>query len=347
MKAIPDRNKFESNPAYNAWIDAQFTESNSGGLSILGKALRPSEVLHRLGYDVYESAFQQFKQSREESLIDLVTEQFPIIIAHPFSRFLEASENEIQRLQFLRDTWEGLINFVHAVIVGEARNAKLQMLAPARCSNILSDRLADRISTIESVLLIARKAQVILEASKIIDPATIAVIRVLNQARNAFSHTGAPSEGQAKQYIAECIDEVFDVLEAFTCLKDVRLLRYDRLDGTQLRHERFDGHSRTRRFSSVHIPPALAAASVTLLTREETLVLAGGKLLSVKPLLHLIPHPGGHFTQVTFFKKAKGAPPDRKLVFEIVGESVEVEEARQPFQPIVNDIRALFGEPPE
>jgi hypothetical protein len=89
------------------------------------------------------------------------------------------------------------------------------------------------------------------------------------------------------------------------------------------------------------------AACVTLLTRDETLLLVGGKLFSARPLLHLIPHPGGHFTQVAFFKKAKGTPPDRKLVFEIVGESREVEESRTPFQPVINNVRALFGEPPE
>jgi hypothetical protein len=260
MKAIPDPNKFESNPAYNAWIDASFSDSNREGLSILGKKLRPSEVLHRLGYDVYESAFQQFKQSREEGLIEIVTERFPIVIAHSFSRFLEGSEHEVQRLQFLRDTWEGLINFVHALTVSEALHVNLRLAAPARCGQILSDRLAERISTVESVLLVARNAGVALEASKIIDPPMMAAVRELNQTRNAFSHTGAPSEGQARQYISECIDDVFDVLEAFISLKDVRLLRYERLDGAQLRHEKFDGHSRTRRFAFVQLAPPRAGS---------------------------------------------------------------------------------------
>ena len=145
MKAIPDPKNFDSNSAFNAWIDAKFAESNGGELTIIGKTLRPSEVLHRLGYDGYETAFQQFKESREESLIDVVTTQFPIIIAHPFSRFLEGSEHEVQRLQFLRDTWEGLINFTHALAVGEARQMRLVLVASAKCGQILSDRLADRI----------------------------------------------------------------------------------------------------------------------------------------------------------------------------------------------------------
>lgn len=346
----PDKSKFDSNPAFNAWIDSQFAESNGGDLSILGKVLRPSEVLHQLSFDAYEAAFPQFRKFREQNVVEKVTEQFPINIAYPFSRFLEGSENNIQKLQFLRDTWEGLINFIHAIVIGEARHDKMDLTIPLpagnlKCGNILSDKLNDRIQTIEGVLQLATQTGVTFEVAKLFDPALISIIRDLNQTRNAFSHTAALSEDQALQYINECYDDVCDVLEGFVGLTSVRLLRYDRLNGVKMRHERFDGHSNTRRFIETQVTSTMISASLPLLVSEETLLMIGGKLFSLRPLLHFMPI--GQVTHVGYLKKAKGDAPDRKIVFELVGESKEVEENRIQFQAAINEIRALFKQPPE
>src|SRR5262249_18374139 len=156
---------------------------------------------HRINYDAYEAGFLQFKQVREGTIVETVTEQFPVIIARPFSRFLDGSEHEVQRLQFLRDTWEGLVNFVNAMAVGEARHETLRLAAPARCSHVFSERFHDRLCSSGNILSTASAAGVNLETRKIVDPATLTLVRELNQARNAFSHTGAPSEDQAGQYI--------------------------------------------------------------------------------------------------------------------------------------------------
>lgn len=347
MKATPDPTLFESAPAFNDWIDDQFVKEAGGPLQILGKQMRPSEVLHKFSFDTYQAAFPDFKRFREELIISTVTEKFPIIIAHPFFRFLEGSENELQRLQFLRDTWEGLINFVHALVVSEARAARLSLGVPAKCGQILSESLAVRIGTVESILGLAASSGLKLESSKLVDLGLATTIKELNQARNAFSHTGAVAEDQAKTYINECIEDVFDVLDGFRGLSEVRLLRYDRLDGLRIRHERFDGHAKTKRFGELPVSQANLGAIVPLLKKEETLLAVGGVIFNAHPFLHLIPQPGGHVTQVAFFKKTKGDAPNRKLLFEIVGEANEFEEDRVPFQPAINEIRVQFGEQPE
>ena len=347
MKAFPDPNKFESVPRFNEWIDTKFAKDNGGDLEILGEKLRPSEVLHKFSFDTYQAKFAEYKRHREEAIISTVTESFPIVIAHPFYRCIYGFENEIQRLQFLRDTWEGLINFVHALVVSESRAEKLPLGAPVKCANVLSDSLATRIGTIENVLSVANSSGIPLESTKIVNLEVVTTIKELNHTRNAFSHSGAVSEHRATALINECIEDVFDVLDGFSLLRDVKLLRYDRLDGLQMRHERFDGHAKTRRYGGIQLNPTRLSTFAPLLTKEETLLAIKGKIFSACPFLVFVPHSSGHSVQVAFYKKARGDAPNRKLIFEIVGEANEIEQDRSQFQPVINEIRAQFGEHPE
>jgi hypothetical protein len=339
MRAEPDLQRFDNVPAFNAWIDENFVNENGRELRIFGKQLRPSEILHVLSFDTYRAAFPQFKRHREESLITIVSESFPIIIAHPFYRFLVGSENEHQRLQFLRDTWEGLVNFVHALVVSEARSVKLPLAAPAKCSQIMSDSLASRIATVGHILEIASSSGQSLESGRIVDLRFVSTLKELNQTRNAFSHGGAASEDQAKAYIEECLEDVFDLLDGFSGIRDVKLIRYERLDGTRIRHERFDGHAKTKRFGEFTLAPSGVSTVTPLLSRNEALLVVGGRVFSAHPFLMFLP-PGGHITQVAYFKKAHGEHPNRTLSFEIVGESVIVEESRARFQGDINEIRS-------
>ena len=76
-------------------------------------------------------------------------------------------------------------------------------------------------------------------------------------------------------------------------------------------------------------------------------VAVGGKVFSVRPFLCFLPDRTGHRTEVAFFKKKKGDPPNQRLIFEIVGDSNEIELSRGAFQPAINDIRRQFGMQPE
>jgi len=347
VKARPEPTNFANVPEFNDWIDDQFEEVNGKELDILGAKPRPSEVLHRMSFDTYEAAFADYQHDREEDIKVFVTDEFPILIAHPFSRFLEGAEHEVQRLQFLRDTWEGLINFVHALVVSEARALRLPLADPVKCASLFSDSLAARLNSIEEILKLAANKGAALECAKIVDLRAVGAIIDLNRTRNAFSHCGAVSEDQAKGFINECVEDVFDVLEAFSDLRRICMLRYDRLDGGKLRHERFDGHAKTKRFAEITVTPTMLVSANPLLTKSETLVFDGAKLFSVRPFLHLVPKASGHVTEVAFFKKTQGDDPKRMILFEFVGEAHSFDLPRKQFQPEINEIRALFGLPPE
>lgn len=175
----------------------------------------------------------------------------------------------------------------------------------------------------------------------------IATIQELNRTRNAFSHSAAVSEDQAREYIADCVEDVLDVLDAFEQLRKIRLVRYQSMDGGTIKFERFDSHAKTKRFFEIQNMGAVIASAGPLLTRNQTLVFDSVKIFSARPFLHLIPKTGGHVTEVAFFKKRQGSAPDRKLLFEIVGEALPLEMDCTGFQSEIDQIRALFGLPPE
>lgn len=113
MKLKLDPTNFDACPQYNDWLDSQYMDEQ-GELDILGFRPRPSFVLFRLTPDTYEAAFADFAEERETDLKRLVFDEFPSPIAHYFYRFEKGYENELQRLRFLRDTWEALVDVIGA-----------------------------------------------------------------------------------------------------------------------------------------------------------------------------------------------------------------------------------------
>jgi hypothetical protein len=143
------------------------------------------------------------------------------------------------------------------------------------------------------------------------------------------------------------LEDVFDVLEAFEPLRNVRLLRYQSMDGGTIKFERFDSHAKTKRFVEIKNMDAVISSAGPVLAKSQTLIYDGTKLFSARPFLNLIPKPGGHITEVAFFKKRQGTAPNKKLLFEIVGEAETLELDCISFQSEINQIRALFGLSPE
>jgi hypothetical protein len=120
MKLQLNLNRYDSCPQYNDWLDQQYFDQ-SGVLNIFNYQPRPSFVLFSLSQDTYQAAFADFQQQRQEELKQTVFDEFPSPIAHYFYRFENGYENELQRLHFLRDTWEAIVDVLHSAIVAECR----------------------------------------------------------------------------------------------------------------------------------------------------------------------------------------------------------------------------------
>jgi len=347
MNSGADKDSYDKLPDLNDWIDLQHRDEK-GELDVFGFRPRPSFVLHQLSFDTYEAALADYRTRKEEDLQETVTTEFPAPIAHYFYRFLHGWENDLQRLHLLRDTWEAVINLLHALVVSEARFLNLSLKDPLKFSDFLSDKLQARLLTIERILDHARANAVILESEKIASKPLLAQMRELNQTRNAFSHVGAQSEEQARQFISESYSEVLDVLEQLKALRDIKVMRYLSQQGlTKVRHERFDGHAMTKTIKELHLTKTQVNDSARYLQSDQVIVNCGKRCFGLRPFYYFQQDTNGHLTKLCFFKQTKGDVPNRKLIFEIVGDSREVDFDRSVFKPELDELRTMLGLGPD
>jgi|SRR5579864_25887 len=220
-----DLAKYDSCPQYNQWLDERYLEE-SETLDILGFQPRPSLVLYSLSQDTYQAAFDDFKREWEEELKDFVFEEFPSPIAHYFYRFENGYENALQRLHFLRDTWEAVVDILHAFAISECSFRAIPLPTPIAFAHFLSDSVAQRLQNVERILSHARDYGIALGISKVVSPSMLAMMRELNQTRNGFSHSAAQSELQAQAWIGESYEEVLEMLDGLRPLSGIEIVRY-------------------------------------------------------------------------------------------------------------------------
>jgi len=347
MRMHIDLTRFDACPPYNAWLDRTHAEE-SDPLNILGFQPRPSEVLFAMSQDTYQAAFADFQREWEEELKETVFNSFPAPIAHYFYRFETGFENDLQRLHFLRDTWESITDVLHAMTISECRYRGLALADPLRISDLLTDRVAQRLLNIERLIAVAASAGTPLKVERILPIATLQKMRDLKQGRNAFSHSAAQSEAQARSWISECYADVIDTLDDIRGLAAAEVYRYlSQPDGNTLRCEVFRGHALTRTIKTVPLTLAQVAASQQYFQQGQILVSHDAELFSLRPLLHYKEDDSGHTTKLCLFRRTHGDAPNRRIEYEIVGEAARVNVERGVVQADINGLRALFGLRPE
>ena len=343
MRARVDPDNFDAYPSYNDWLDERHT-SEYGNLDISGFKPRPSYVLHQLSFDTYEAGLADYLSEREEELKETVVSEFPTPIAYYYYRFENGYENELQRLYFLRDTWESIVDVIHALSVSECRYRKIQLSEPIRFQDLLSDSVDQRLLNIERIIAQAKAANTKLEIEAIVDVGVLPEIRELNRTRNAFSHSAAQSEKQAREWIGECYEEMIDVLTKIVGLAEIRVARYlGHSDAKTFRCEIFKGQSLTRTIQSISISQEQARGAAACFNKERLCVAYDNFLFGLQPLLHLKEDNAGHSTRVLAFRRARGDAPNRTLEFEIIGEASRTSLSRTEFRAELNELRILFG----
>ena len=236
------------------------------------------------------------------------------------------------------------MDVLHALAVGEIRFRGLTLAAPLRFSDLLSDRVSDRLLNIERVVATTSISGLSLSAGKVAPQPVLEKMRELNQTRNAFSHSAAQSEAQARTWISECYEDALGILDDIRALEDCRLLRYmGQTDANTLRCEVFRGHGFTRTIQLVRLTNDQVRDSQRYFQQGQVLALHDGCLFSIRPLIYFREDATGHTTKPCVFRKTHGDAPNRRLEFAVVGDSVSMEENRAVFQVEMDELRALFG----
>lgn len=343
MRFTFDPENFDSSPQFNQWIDERYEEA-SGQLEILSFKPRPSEVLFKMNHATYVAAFSDFMATFDEDLRRTVIDTFPLPIAHYFYRFENGYENDLQRLHLLRDVWEATVDVLHALTVGEARFRGLALSEPLKFVHLLSDSIAVRLLNIERVVGAASAAGITLAVGNIVSQAVLQKMCALNQSRNAFSHSAAQSEAQARMWIGECYEDVLDVLDDIRALEGCKLVRYlSQVDGSTLRCELFKGHAFTRTIQKIHLTDEQAHESHKYFKVGQMLANYDGNFFSVLPHMFFQEDTEGHMTKPCMLRKTHGEAPNRSIEFAVVGNAVAMSVNRAVFKSEIDELRALFG----
>mgnify|MGYP001558473684 CR=1 FL=1 len=347
MKARLDPSNFDACPQYNEWLDEQYAEQ-SGTLDVLGFQPRPSFVLFSLSQDTFQAAFDDFQRQREEELKEIVFSDFPSPIAHYFYRFENGYENELQRLHLLRDSWEALVDILHAIAVAECRFMSFLLTHPITFKDFLSDSVAQRLLNIERIITQAQGLGIGLQIAEIVSISTLQTMRDLNQSRNGFSHSAAQSELQARTWISECYEDVINALDDLRGLADIQVLRHiGQVDARTLRCEVFRGHGFTKTINNIAVTDEQIAESQQYFQQGQILVSCSQRIFGLRPLVHYREDASGHTTKLCVFRKIRGDVPNRRIEYEVIGESARWDEDRTVFKAEIDELRALFGLPPD
>ena len=347
MKFTLDPNNFDACPQYNDWLDQQYIDQ-SGTLDIFGFQPRASFVLFSLSQDTYQAAFADFQQQLQDELKQTIFDDFPSPIAYYFYRFEKGYENELQRLHFLRDTWEAIVDVLHATSIAECRFRLISLGDPIAFSHLLSDSVAQRLLNIERIIIHATSHRILLDIPQVVSVRTLQTMRELNQTRNAFSHSAAQSESQARKWIGQCYEEVIDVLDDLQDMKNIEILRYmGQVDGSTLQCEVFRGHSFTRTIQNISLTADQVRDSQQYFHQGQVLIFCNDCLFSLRPLIHHREDASGHITKLCFFRKTRGDATNRRIEYEVVGEATRWEQDRNLFKSELDELRALFGLEPD
>lgn len=318
----------------------------------------PAEVLLRLKPDVVDKTIAECKTQLLEQDEETVCSQFPSPIAIPYQQAIHGPRDPNRRLTRMRDTWEGLINFLSAMVVAEAKvvgvgTSPVQVIeATSRRSirhrDLRSDKLSTRIGMIEGILESWRSAGVRAVLADLIPVGLPAELRRLNSVRNGFSHLGTLSDVQAARLVEENRPILRDVLVDCLFLAETQLVRLIRVtpgSPPSAEIESLNGHSNARRVRDLDLD---ADAQMVIMqcgkvgSFDRVLAKMRSRYLDLSPYFYACDDDSGHHTRIAFFKKRAAD----MCHMEVVGESLALtSEANLHASEFVRCEVAVIGSP--
>jgi nucleoside phosphorylase len=345
MKVQLDPRNFEACPDFNRWLDERYVDL-SGVLDIHGFQPRPSFVLFTMSPVTYQAAFGDYQEERETDLKEVVFAEFPSPIAHYFYRFERGFENELQRLHLLRDTWEAVVDILHAAAIAECRIRRVALAEPVVFSDLLSESVTQRLLNFERIVERAEGLGIQLSVARIAAKPTLTAMRELSLTRIGLSDSVAQTERQAQLWILDCYGDVLSVLDDLQGLAGMRILRYiGPIDGHSVRCERFKGHGFAKTIEALPLTSEHRRESQRYLRIGQVLVTCEDWLSSLRPLVSYREDATRSTTKLCVFRKTRGAAPNECMEYQVVGEAGRHEEGSEQFEPELDDLRKLFDLP--
>jgi len=316
---------------YRQWCLDTF----EGYVTIGGHEFHPADVL-RLKPGVTEKSMDECRSGLWTQDDDTVCDQFPAPVAIPYHQVIHGLREPARRLMRMRDTWEGLVNLLAAMVIAEAVAigrvpAPVQVIEtaserPLKHKDLRSDRLSIRIGVLEGILESWRAAGVRSVLVDLIPPGLPAELRRLNAVRNGFSHLGTLSDAQATRLVEESRPILHEVLVDCLFLAETQLVRLIRIapgSPPSAEVDSLNGNSTARRVRDLDLDPdtqRVVMQSGKVGPYDRVLAKIQSRCLDLSPYFYACDDDSGHHTRIAFFKKRSGD----QCHLEVVGESLEL-----------------------
>lgn len=339
---------YDDKPEFNDYIDGLYNEITIGDFRRLS-----SMVLFEMDEIAYLTLYNQYLNDQKQSLLEerRIAENFPAPIAFYYDRALHGSDNSHQRLQFLISTWEAIIFFLYALVVGEIIDSSLNISSitvfnkPVKCDKdgMLSDKLGYKLEIIEKILKFNLQGDYGLIAGNIIPISIVDILKELKNARNSFAHSAALSEAQSEERFEDLHPKLQDLLFELRNLEHLSLLRYksNSTPITRISFSKYKGCSLRGKNYKKEVDEAFIIKNMANLRTEYLFCEFEkyDKIICLSPFACTIEY--NRHPHIAWYKKVNNST--HKYSFEIVGDSpVEVNLACNTFDKLIQALKALL-----
>jgi len=341
---------YSDHPDFNNYLDELHEEIRIGNF-----ASPASTVLFEMDREAYIDQYNAYQEEQKAAFPDKLIETFPAPIAFYFERTIYSYENNIQRLNLLRSTWESLIYILYAICIGEIIDKNLNLLSSLRIfsnarislngrNGLLADRLGYKLEILEKVLEYNSANTVNLIIGEIIPIGVIEKLRELNDERNSFSHIAALDESQAEERYNAIISRVIDLLFDLRKLEFISLIQYKGTGNSvnNIRFLKFDGHSLKRRNHPLTVDNNFLIKNLDNLSEYRLFC----QFVIHEQIICLSPFGYGYlyndYPHILFYKK-QAENPDH-FIFEVIHDKpCEIAIEKSTFDKSIQALEALLS----
>lgn len=312
--------EYSDNPDFNQSLDDEIGEIN-----ISGEKFLPSYVLFELKKETYRIALTEFIERQLEDLQEQVFSSFPALIAYNYRLSVRGpgANDPIKKFLHLKDTWEGAINTLNALVFGEVRFKKIGLKTanvfhsgnPNMRFNskvILTDELKQRLENIRAIVKFSKANNLSLKVEQISFNA-MDYLYELQDNRNHFSHASTPTKEQAEEELKIVYPLFEKTLKELRFLENINIVRFETFTD-HCRFETFSGHALNKDYDEKLVVSQDQLKYVLTLPGEVIFAKWDDDIFSLSPFLHFLNDITGHETYLCFYKGKK----NNKYLYEPV-----------------------------
>lgn len=329
------KTEFIDNPEFNLWLNESFP------VMIEEFEFNASEILYNQKKDFYLQALERYNTD-PQLVLSRITKNFPTPIAYYIDQAEYNYQNDHHRLDLLKSCWEAIIFFVFGLVVAEARyrNIPFKTLGLTKYETFRSDKVFDKLNTVENILDYVLKNGFPFESASIIPIATLTEIRLLNQERNGFEHAAAKTTLQQQKLYAELFPIVTNVLNQLIGFEKIKMFRYHESPLPLFpRCEIFNGSSLGGKKDTIILQKDNYIEIMDDFDNTAVYVQINDTAFSVSPFIHFYQEDHETNALICFFKKKIAGG---KYKFEVVSKSQDKDFEISDFDKVETKLKSLM-----